>query len=236
MAHRARKYAVDGGFFERVDSEECTYVLGYVFADGCVQPPFHLKFASKDRSLLESVRGTMRSEHRITSRSKVVGDREYPIHEMVIGCRRIVDDLLGLGCVRRKSTADLRMPRLPLGLHRHFIRGYFDGDGGVRVDSRGNLSAHFVGSHRLLSDIRDVLEDEVGLRRVAIERHSSIGRIAYHGNWNAKRLRDYLYDGKGPWLERKREVFFSVDPRYRDRGTSYDFGARRRPTPACANS
>jgi hypothetical protein len=159
----------------------------------------------------------LQSKHPITRREKRVNDKLFPIFEASIGSKQLVGDLVALGCVPAKSKSDLFIPPMPDSIVHHFIRGYLDGDGGVRKDKKGNLSAYFVGSRTLLLSIRDILITKAGLSRVKVAHHASIYRIGYHGNTSAKLLRDYLYKEATVWLERKREMFFSADPKYRAR-------------------
>ena len=221
--YRSRKYGVDEDFFRVVESEGQAYALGYIFADGCVYNGECLKLASKDRVMVESIVALLHAAHPITTREKHANGKTYPIVETCIGSKRLVADLVALGCVPAKSKVDLHMPTIPVEVVHHFIRGYFDGDGGVRRDARGNLSACFVGSHSMLFAIRDALVVGARLTAVKVASHASIYRIGYHGNMNAKRLRDYLYKDANYWLERKRAMFFSADPKY---GAS---GAKRAP-------
>ena len=42
--------------------------------------------------------------------------------------KELCQDLINYGCVQNKSFC-LKYPLIPYNLNRHFIRGYFDGDG-----------------------------------------------------------------------------------------------------------
>jgi hypothetical protein len=63
-----------------------------------------------------------------------VGDRKYEsdCSTFSIYNTKIVSDLYKHGCVNNK-TFKIKLPKLREDLIRHFIRGYFDGDGCISL-------------------------------------------------------------------------------------------------------
>ena len=55
---------------------------------------------------------------------------------------QLCQDLVNLGIGYRKSYEDLKLPNIDKSLIRHFIRGYFDGDGCFLMKTK-NLSTEY---------------------------------------------------------------------------------------------
>lgn len=88
------------------------------------------------------------------------------------------NDLCNHGCVDRKSKI-IRMPNIPENLIRHFIRGYFDGDGSVcfyfatKAHKHRTLTTSFTsGSQGFLEDICNIIPT------------SYIQKVYWHSNGN----------------------------------------------------
>ena len=118
--------------FFRIWSAEMAYVLGFFAADGNMirnrRGAHFVSFYSNDRRLLVDIRDVLDSSHRIGTKKR------FPPHKIAyqlqIGSKEIFQDLASLGFTPNKSTL-LRLPRIPMPLVKHFVRGYFDGDGNV---------------------------------------------------------------------------------------------------------
>jgi len=214
MWYRSRKYFVDENFFRYIETQDQAYILGYLYADGVVIPPYAFSVSSTDLELLKNTREALRSTHPISLARKVVEGKIFTINTLLISCKQLVGDLINCGCIPRKSGGGLRFPEMLEGLQSHFIRGYFDGDGCVRVDSKNNLRVDFVGCFELLNDIKLSLEKYTAVGRVKIHPHGNVYRLEYSGNMNAKEIREFMYKDAHFSLERKKRLIFSIDPKY----------------------
>lgn len=119
--------------FESISTEEDAYWLGFIFADGYIS----------DKGFLEISLKSTDYEHLIKFADYCNFDRDKVIKKQAVGeyyrCRigfkvkkEIKERLNSLGVVPRKSLI-LRYPEIPEHLSKHFIRGYFDGDGCINV-------------------------------------------------------------------------------------------------------
>ena len=70
-------------------------------------------------------------------------------------------DLMKLGVVPRKSLI-AEMPNINKSLVRHFIRGYFDGDGNISYTVNGHISLswNIVGGETILTAFCKILNSE----------------------------------------------------------------------------
>ena len=114
--------------FEKIDSEEKAYWLGFLYADGYIsfsENKIELSLAEKDVHHIEKFRDFLGINNRICYRPSV---KAYRLSFRSDKCKQ---DLINQGCTPRKSLT-LKFPtskQVPYELIRHFIRGYFDGDG-----------------------------------------------------------------------------------------------------------
>jgi len=159
MSHR--KYKLNENYFEDIDTEEKAYWLGFLYADGCVSrgKMLTLELSTKDEGHIKKFLNCINSEHPITRKEK-------NLSVVNIGSKKMVSDLINYGCTERKSLT-LDFPKnINKHLIRHFIRGYFDGDGCIsnsnykenRIDRNPNniksiWTIKFVGTEKFLKSI-----------------------------------------------------------------------------------
>lgn len=145
---------------KNIDSPEKAYLLGLFYSDGCIHANNSCYYASiclheDDKYLLEIIV----SKFPFFKLQKMV-NKSYSI---VCSRKAIVDDLLSNGMLFRKSTDNkdfLKLPNIDSSLVHHFIRGYFDGDGSVYRQKRGNTKIDIGGTgFKMITDIIKVLYD-----------------------------------------------------------------------------
>jgi len=121
------KLKVNANFFNTW-SPGMAYILGFIFADGCLvehKNGYHgLDITSKDLQLLKLIKEQLKAEHKIAKK-----ERGYHIQ---IRNRNIYNNLIKLGLIPRKSKI-IEFPKLPKRYFSHFVRGLFDGDGSVVI-------------------------------------------------------------------------------------------------------
>jgi transposase-like protein len=155
--------------FEQIDTEEKAYWLGFIYADGYVtnSDRFALEISLKksDKNHLAKFRSFLMSDAKISDKTIYLRGKEYQASRIIIHSKKIVEDLISKGCVPRKSliltfpTADI----LPHTLVRHFIRGYFDGDGSIQVIYK-SANIEVLGTKTFLSEIANKYDIPLELR------------------------------------------------------------------------
>ncbi len=122
---------VNKNFF-KVWAPGMAYILGFFAADGYIT--VNKKGGGfwcldiKDKKLLEQIKVTIQAEHKISTRKRVGG--KYITYRLQIGSIEMCNDLQRLGFSARK-TRNLSISSIPHEYFKHFVRGYFDGDGNV---------------------------------------------------------------------------------------------------------
>lgn len=113
-------------FFEKIDSEEKAYFLGLLMADGSVSSirnTITISLKKEDLHIIETFRSILKNNNIITKTKNN--------YRLVVYSKKMVNDLIKLGCVDRKTYTNSQFPLISIDMINHFIRGYFDGDGHI---------------------------------------------------------------------------------------------------------
>lgn len=209
-----RVYSFNDNLFEKIDSESKAYWLGFLAADGNVsENKISLCLADKDKEHLNCFKTFMgiKTKNYITSKnSEKVSIRSF----------QMANDLEKYGIIPNK-TFSIRLPNLSENMIRHFIRGYFDGDGCIcsvirRTRRESREYVYNGGEFSILGNIkmlRDMLKIFRGLNlpiTKLIWRGRKICRLRYGGIRQLKILYDYLYDNANICLIRKKLKFEEI--------------------------
>ena len=197
------------------------YVLGFFAADGTLTTSKRggnfWSIEIGDKELLEGIKKTIESEHKIGARYKGDKDTHKEMYRLQIGSIEMCDDLRNLGFKERK-TKSLAVPRVPIEYFRDFVRGYFDGDGNVwsglvHKERKNNLlairSVFTSCSLVFLVEIKNRLE-KVGIEKGVIrKRHGNYYTLTYSIH-NSLKLYYFMYNdlvSQSLYLNRKKKVF-----------------------------
>ncbi len=196
------------------------YVLGFFAADGYItvnkRGGQFWSIQITDKKLLEEIRKVTGSEHTIGVRS---GEgKEKTLYRLQIGSIEMCDDLRALGYNERK-TKSLSLPNVPSKYLSDFVRGYFDGDGGVWIGhvhkktTRPLLVIRTVFtscSEDFLSSLKEEIFRNTLASGVLSKGKGEYYRLTYSVNSSLK-LYDFMYNGSivknDLYLERKKVVF-----------------------------
>lgn len=140
--------------FDSIDTEEKAYWLGFIYADGCISNRdnrFELSLSLHDIEHLRKFAKFMNHENNVKQDS-------YRCRFYVTN-KHLWNTLNSYGCTPRKSLT-LEFPDENIfkskDLIRHFIRGYFDGDGCVTYNNyRGinKLQINCLGTESFLNKL-----------------------------------------------------------------------------------
>ena len=204
---------VDENFFHDIDTQEKAYILGFFFADGCLTKKGTFGIKIKDKELLERIKQELKSEHKIIKCKPNKGSysqEDSIYYGLYIKNKKIEEDLKELG-VDSDKTHSCSFPSIPKELERHFIRGFFDGDGSVyktynKKYNYKDVCVSFVGTYEMLNEIRKRLSEITGSKsNLYISRNVYDYKIG--GINQCEKLYHYLYDGATIFLGRKKNVF-----------------------------
>lgn len=204
ISETKRKYKVVDIFNDFKDKDS-SYILGLFFADGTVrrsETTMSLSLVEQDRQILDDIRKIIQPEKPLYYCNVNNGRNQYMLS---ISDRDIVGKFVSYGCIPNKSLS-LSYPSLDIN-HRHFIRGYIDGDGHI---SKKSLS--MVGTLDFLEGVYNifssVLEKDLDCRC-----YNKAGQHSWSLNVSfvedRKKLLDWIYDDGGLKLDRKYKKYLN---------------------------
>jgi hypothetical protein len=206
------KYLKSEKAFFVIDTEEDAYYLGLIAADGSITPKgFRICLESKDRYILEGLRDYICAD--IPIKDKNI-DRDYlgykwtsNISTLTVSSMFIRNSLIAKGVLPNKSYEGLSIQGVPNYLLRHYIRGFFDGDGSVHYLKPNRCAVSFTSNDdSYLRSIREILIDS-GIGKSP----SKLGKAPYHLVYTAKAdiafLYDYFYRNSSVYMIRKYNKF-----------------------------
>lgn len=216
---RKSKYNFDVDYFEKIDTEEKAYWLGFLYADGYVNTinrhGVYLTLAYKDIEHLKKFKKSLNGNNDIVIINKKLNNKIFKQCSIKFYSKKIASDLSNLGCVQNK-TFKLKFPNnkiVPDYLINHFIRGYFDGDGSVFISNEKHwrhghvfpvIHFRFLGTLDFLSNIQKILN--IGGTLIK-SKNSDIYELSYKRRKKAKIFMEYLYKDATIYLERKYQIF-----------------------------
>lgn len=202
----ARKNHLNHDYFQDIDTEGKAYWLGFIMADGCVYKGtnntlrLQINLKASDVGHLDKFQQAIGSSYKIQIK-KVTVNSEAAL--LKINSTKMCKDLQNLGVVPRKSLI-CEMPNIPNQLMKHFIRGYFDGDGCITTPKNKNTKVTIVGGEKMMKSIKDFLEKE----NIFISLHSPYkGKKTFNletqSKENVTEFLRFLYDDASIYLDRK---------------------------------
>lgn len=221
-----RKYKIQEDFFDCINTQEKAYFLGILFADGYNNTDRNsvtLSLSEKDRALLTALNTLLQPTKPVLFinlwRNRLKCPNTQDQYRLTIGNKHISQKLAELGCVKAK-TFDLTLPgddAVPKGLLRHFVRGYFDGDGSICNYVSGGypkVTTSMTSTEEFLNGIQVLMQQELCFNPVKLlcrfpERGNNIRSLCYSGRVKCSKFRDWLYKDATIFLERKKQVFDS---------------------------
>jgi intein-encoded DNA endonuclease-like protein len=205
-------------YFEQIDSEEKAYFLGLICADGNItnnseihRYQISLKLHIKDLHILNSFIKSIDGE------MCVWFHKHQEIGEVKISGKKIINDIGKLGVIPNKSLV-IKYPIIEEKFERHFLRGYFDGDGCIRISTdkrdnskRGDLRI-VSGSMEILNMINQRFRFLFGtsLNKVYGSKNKNYGFIGWAGMSDIEKIYYGFYEGSNFFLTRKKLIFDNV--------------------------
>lgn len=205
---RRRQITFDEGFFSDLTREDQAYYLGLLFADGHLLRrgnAVEITLAEPDdhvlHDLVASVGG---SGCKVNPRH--LSNRRKVFHRLTLCSKEMAGDLISWGMKPGcKAELELRRP-VPKDLMRHFIRGFWDGDGWI---GRTGFAAG-IQSAAFASQLASMIACVGGERPRVRETQTKAGQAFHVISVNAKRFevfRQELYRDARFFVKRKHASF-----------------------------
>lgn len=220
-----KKYSVDENYFNIINSEEKAYWLGFIYADGFLtkENTFGIALSIRDKTHLLKLNKSLSSTFPLND---YVTNNTYgknPYVSLRIRNKILYEQLLHKGVKLNKSLI-LEFPDeniLSRDLYRHFIRGYFDGDGSL-ILSDNSINFKICGTKEFLTKLIDVFNKntEYSFNYKLYKRREDDKNnyyISYGGKNKTYSVLNFLYDDSIIYLDRKKEKYDKLIQLYNNR-------------------
>lgn len=214
IQQKVKKHDVNSAFFQTW-SEDMAYVLGFIAADGniCRTGRAHmLQVACDDKDVIEKIKCAMSYKGSIREKYRANGKTSYSLR---ISDQIIFKDLENFGVTVRKSLT-FTPKRIMKRFIRHFIRGYFDGDGSVTLrnyNGSNSLRVYFYSASLnmaifLQENMVNILGNSYKAKIVTKLAHQKTKFYVINmGHKASVILFKYMYSGTGIYMDRKHKRF-----------------------------
>ena len=207
---------------DKIENEQESYILGLLYADGWTSNESQLGLRLK------------KSDYEIIKKTKDYFSKDIKIQEnkncysFVVSSKEVVENANKIGLIKsRKENISFKLPNIKKELIRHFIRGYFDGDGSFYACKKDKKINHFKGnicciSENFLKEIKDVLNNYN--IETSINKENRIGkmsktpngefvcskdmyRLFFRKKEDVYKIYKFMYENSNIYLKRKKEIF-----------------------------
>ena len=225
IVNRHNETKFNENVFDSIDTEEKAYWLGFLFADGyidssplCSNKKSYYSFglALQIRDINHLIKFNKFMQHNKNNIITYTNDPIRPSCRWCVQNKHLWEILNALGHTPQKSLT-LEFPKLEIfkdkSLIRHFIRGYFDGDGCFTYEKEHNqVLGHymkprlgFIGTKMFLSE----LEKQIGIkcRWNHDKRHKGVTWYIWYNREESYQLMRWLYDDCSIYLDRKYNLY-----------------------------
>jgi hypothetical protein len=199
--------------FDKIDTEEKAYWLGFLYADaynlesgGCVSLSLKIDDVPHLRKYVNFLGG---EQDLILLRT----DCEHPYATVALNSKYLSQKLKEIGCPQAKSFI-IKWPEwLDEKLNFHFIRGIFDGDGSLTF-SKKHLEYGFciAGTLEICEAIRQIyLKEKIDIKHHCISKtNNNTHVVETSGNMKVYNILTFLYKNATVYLDRKYERFLKL--------------------------
>lgn len=215
----------DNTVFDIIDTEEKAYWLGFIFADGYIaynptnnKSKYRFELSLKGDDYLHLYKFNTFTKHinqntvlsTVNCNGKVCSRCRWGITN-----EHFYKSLYSLGCVPNKSLI-LKFPDVKLfkskDLVRHFLRGYFDGDGCIswRDKEHKNICISVLGTFEFLTEFMLNVPPYKIYSLTNNSRKSNITKTFSKKGKTAFKVLKYLYSNATIYLDRKYQRFLEA--------------------------
>lgn len=210
--HNSLKF--DNTVFDSIDSEEKSYWLGFLMADGYVSKNANvveLSLKESDSQHLNKYNEFIKNTQPIKISKTTLNNKEYGRCRCFVADKHFHERLIELGCIPQKSLI-LKFPNKNIfkdsSLIRHFVRGYIDGDGCLTYTKYGRLVISIMGTKEFLQEILLLYPEYFNSILHKDKRRSLSNTYFISCNCDkADKFANIIYNNSNIYLDRKYERF-----------------------------
>lgn len=214
LRKRGKLINFNENYFESIDTERKAYWLGFIYADGNITGNrLRIEIMNEDKYLLNELRYDMKSSNKICNCRSYNSIGMTPKDNVYIGfcSNKLVKDLSYYGVMPNKTFKIKNIPNINSELIRHFVRGYFDGDGTVYLDNKNHKDNRsifgFYGQYDFLNEIKNILINDINITNRKIYDKGTVSQVTFSRRDDILNFYNYIYKGATVYLKRKKAKF-----------------------------
>lgn len=206
---------IDETVFDIIDTEEKAYWLGFIYADGNISAEghrFEINLSTKDLNHMLKLKSFLKGND-IEIRIDTNKGEQYPMCRMSVRNEHLWSALNNKGCVPCKSLI-LEWPDEKIfsskSLIRHFIRGYWDGDGTIGLyNGKHGLIFNFnaLGTSMFLKGVQDFIGLGGTLKNASTPSKPNNAWLLQYSGLKSRKAARLLYENATIYLERKYNIY-----------------------------
>lgn len=213
-----RIYNINHNYFDTIDSEHKAYWLGWIYSDGSIhKSTVTIRILKSDIDILKNLLSDLDSNYPI----KIIEKSKYnsnwsDLVRLTFTSQQIVSALKKLGCGENKCF-NIRLPKLDKKLMKHFVRGYFDGDGhvGYSIDKHNKLRVRWriTSNHKMIKDIHKWLKRTLNINLCITQKKSDntlTKNIESASFKNIYKICEFIYNQNTVCLFRKYNKYLEI--------------------------
>lgn len=198
-----KKFNYNENRFKNIKTEADAYWLGFLYADGynnVIKHEVELTLQYEDIDIVNSFK-TYIGDGKI----KKVIKSGFPQAQYRFVNKIISNNLEKHGCIMNKSFTK-EFPKIKTNLVRHFIRGYFDGNGNVTVSNNTITFKIYTASENFAYSLKNILEKELQTK-INIHKRKNVFELSKTEKKVVQKFCQYIYKYSKIKLERKYKKF-----------------------------
>lgn len=208
-------YTVNDYYFDNIETQEQAYILGLFYADGYNNQKKHtinIVLQEDDKHILDEINILIENSHPLIFVNKNSKNSNWKnCYQLSINSAHMSEVLAQYGMIQRKSLT-LEYPYwMDESLQRHFIRGYFDGDGHISKQKyKYNMS--IVSTDNFCQGVKNVIEQQLYLNPTIYytsNKEKSTRILMLTKKNDCKIFFDWLYNDAHLFLNRKHKVYMN---------------------------
>lgn len=212
------KYNINKNLFDAIDTEEKAYWLGFFYADAYNHEKrgrVVIELAEKDREHLIKCAKFFGQPREPFKMLKNKG--KYVAYRLELNSKYLCLRLKNLGCPQTKSLI-LDFPNwIDCNLIRHFIRGYFDGDGSIYIH-QNQLHLSIISTKSFLLHTQCHLTKNIQINsqlRYESDNNENIWTLYSGGTKQTLTFFNWIYADATIYLDRKYNIYEKINQIYK---------------------
>jgi predicted transcriptional regulator len=217
LSHNAdkRKYKPNDNYF-KTWSNEMAYFLGLLVADGHVRKQNNiimLNLKKTDEAIIQNLKEAIEYHGPIYTINKKDGQ---PQACLTVSSKEMVKDLNGLGLSGNKTYDFDWIKDIPDEFVSDFVRGVFDGDGCVYINTiKKNYTVNLVGTYKLTENIKKIFNNLYSNNFGHLQKNKNVQILIFNGRYNALSFLNWIYTNstQSTRLGRKYDLYLQLRDR-----------------------